>query len=49
MSVTIPVYFSDDEEELIKRVDKIKKHISRGGWIKQAIEKQLEEEEKKVK
>jgi hypothetical protein len=50
ISQTIGIYLSDEEElDLLPRMDKVKKHISRSGWIKQAIEKQLEEEEKNEK
>jgi metal-responsive CopG/Arc/MetJ family transcriptional regulator len=50
ISQTIGIYLSDEEEEdLLPRIEKIRKHISRSGWIKQAIEKQLKEEEKKEK
>lgn len=44
---TIPVYFTDEELELLKRIDKARKHISRAGWMKQAAEEKLKKEEEK--
>jgi hypothetical protein len=51
ISQTVGVYFSDEEKPTLKKIDVAKKkmHMSRSGWIKYIIEKQLAEDEKKDK